>query len=519
MLKKTLLLSFCVLVVLTFTLPASAVTIKKLGNPGTAFYKPPLKTVADVKAMVKARRTDIAAILQQRGWSGNVDDLVNAVNTANVTETTIDPGATFPFMGYRKHGKPAYFENVTWGGRTSFPAFVVEFTSNGTTYRAYFPKPCGNFWLETVSAAQPVAPSAPGAAVRIDTAGEVCTNQVPSVRVNVSNATAGSNVRLSVDGQNVATFAASNGTTEKQLSAFSEPGSHSITATLDNATSPAAATLVVKACVPVCAIAPIVATTKKGSLVAVDVSGSTVAPGVTGNIKSAQVDVLRDGVKVDSFTLTAPNLKKEDVKLDKPGVYTIRTTVTDDAGQTSTNACEASVDVPKPKNPFFVGAYVGKERLVRTSTVTVPPVTPVGSTSMPFNALQEPTTVEVQEGRCAALIGVEAGIAPMIANMTELHLAIGGKINLRDGSNSSLFGDVAIDRYLNEKAFIGGGVSFWDLTISDTRTVALLVERGTALSKDGKWQLALEGRIPFDQFNDVSNNYQFWGGIRYLFGK
>ncbi|HET6268240.1 MAG TPA: hypothetical protein VFG11_11020 [Acidobacteriota bacterium] len=507
MLKKTLLLSFCVLVVLTFTLPASAVTIKKLGNPGTAFWKPPLKTVADVKKMVQARRTDIAAILQQRGWSGNVDDLVNAVNTANVTETTIDPGATLPFMGYRKHGKPAYFENVTWGGRTSFPVFVVEFTSNGTTYRAYFPKPCGNFWLETVSAAAPTRPVEAVPSVRVDTAGEVCTSQVPTVRVNVSNASAGSNVRLSVDGQNVATFAATNGTTEKQLSAFSEPGSHSITATLDGATSPGAATLVVKACVPVCTITPLPATIKKGSVVSVDASGSHVASGVSGNVKSAQVDVLRDGVKVDSFTLTAPNLKKDDVKLDKPGVYTIRTTVTDDAGQTSTNTCEASIDVPKPKNPFFVGAYVGKERLVRTSDVTV--TNPDGTTS----------TTAVAAGRCAALIGVEGGWNPEIAPKTELELAIGGKINLRDGSNSSLFGDVAIERYLSEKFFVGGGVSFWDLTISDTRTVALLAETGTNLDDAGRYQLVFEGRIPFDQFDDVKNNYQFWGGIRFRWGR
>jgi hypothetical protein len=504
MLKKTLLLSLSVLVVLAFTLPASAVTIKRLGNPGTAFYKPPLKTVADVKKMAQARRTEIAAIMQQRGWSGNVDDLVNAVNTANVTETTIDPGATLPFMAYHKRGKPAYFENVTWGGKTSFPAFVVEFTSNGTSYRAYFPKACGNFWVETVSGAAP-APRVEGPNVRIDSAGDVCTNQTPTVRVNVSNSTAGSNVRLSVDGQNVATFAATNGTTEKQLSAFSEPGSHSITATLDGAASPAAATLTVRACAPVCVIAPLPATTKKGTVVSVDASGSHVAPGASGNIKSAQVDITKDGEKVDSFQLTAPNLKKDDVKLSKSGIYTIRTTVTDEAGQTSTNACEATIDVPQAKNPFFVGAYAGKERLVREFDVSPAPIDPT-----------LPTTFLT--GRCAALIGIEGGWAPQIADRTELELAFGGKINLEDGDNSSIFGDVAINQYLSEKFFIGGGVSFWDLTLDDTRSVALLIETGANLDDNGRYQLVVEGRIPFDQFDDVSNNYQIWGGIRFRFG-
>ena len=36
------------------------------------------------------------------------------------------------------------------------------------------------------------------------------------------------------------------------------------------------------------------------------------------------------------------------------------------------------------------------------------------------------------------------------------------------------------------------------------------------LDKDGRWQLVGQTRGPFSgEFDDFSNNYQFWGGIRF----
>ena len=32
-----------------------------------------------------------------------------------------------------------------------------------------------------------------------------------------------------------------------------------------------------------------------------------------------------------------------------------------------------------------------------------------------------------------------------------------------------------------------------------------------------KWYFVVEGRMFLDQLDDIDNNYQFWGGVRYIF--
>ena len=50
----------------------------------------------------------------------------------------------------------------------------------------------------------------------------------------------------------------------------------------------------------------------------------------------------------------------------------------------------------------------------------------------------------------------------------------------------------------------------------DSGGFGLLVQGGFDLDKDGKWQLVGQARGPFaGEFDDFSNNYQFWGGIRF----
>ncbi len=140
---------------------------------------------------------------------------------------------------------------------------------------------------------------------------------------------------------------------------------------------------------------------------------------------------------------------------------------------------------------FFIDGYGGKERMIRD---------------------------EFPNGRCAGLFGAKFGVTPHLSNNLELEAAIGGKINVRDSDNSSLFGDVALNGLFGNYSFVGAGVSFWDLTEEDTRTVALLVHFGIGLTDTGKVSFIAEGRIPFDQFDDAENNYMFWGGLRVRFG-
>ncbi len=72
------------------------------------------------------------------------------------------------------------------------------------------------------------------------------------------------------------------------------------------------------------------------------------------------------------------------------------------------------------------------------------------------------------------------------------------KVNLRDSENTSVFGDVAINQIFG-KVFLGGGVSAWDLTESDTRSIALLVQTGFDITSNGKLQLVAQARAPFNE--------------------
>ena len=83
---------------------------------------------------------------------------------------------------------------------------------------------------------------------------------------------------------------------------------------------------------------------------------------------------------------------------------------------------------------------------------------------------------------------------------------------------SEVFADVEANRYLG-RGFIGTGISFWDLTRSDTFTPAWLLHFGVPLSKSPRHPVFFigEGRLFFDHIDDVSNNYQVWGGLRIQF--
>ena len=62
--------------------------------------------------------------------------------------------------------------------------------------------------------------------------------------------------------------------------------------------------------------------------------------------------------------------------------------------------------------------------------------------------------------------------------------------------------------------FFGGGLCWWDIG-KDSGGIGPLVQGGFDLDKDGKWQLVGQARAPFSEFDDLDNNYQFWGGIRF----
>jgi len=150
----------------------------------------------------------------------------------------------------------------------------------------------------------------------------------------------------------------------------------------------------------------------------------------------------------------------------------------------------AAVEVP---GMFFVAGFFGKERMLREEFANAP---------------------ESVGGRCAPLFGMKVGVLPPITEYLEAEASIGGKFNSRDEDNSSLFADLALN-YLFPRCFVGGGVSFWDLTDSETHTVAMLAQMGVNITKNRQWQFVAEGRLACDELDNPGSNYMFWGGIRF----
>jgi hypothetical protein len=147
--------------------------------------------------------------------------------------------------------------------------------------------------------------------------------------------------------------------------------------------------------------------------------------------------------------------------------------------------------------PIFVGGYFGKERLTHDEAGDHDDISDFASFS-----------------RCAPLAGFEIGVQPKIGDKAEFEAALGVKFPFDDDAHTSLFADAAVNRLLS-RGFFGGGITWWDIG-KDSTGVGLLLQGGFDLDKNGKWQLVGQTRVPFfNQFDNIENNYQFWGGLRF----
>ena len=461
----------------------------RLGNPATRFGKP-MRQADDVRVLVRGEKTkaDVAAILSEVAWKGKIEDLDRAAASAQISDVRVPSGTRLPFMASRLNGRPHALVDVLWAGREPIEALAFEFSSNCERYRLVTPRACGNFWIEDLGrdGADPkcAPPSQP--VVSVSGAGEACVMQPVEYAVKVTSPPSDGKVTVSVNGKEAKSGQLTDGAYKYTFAGGPTPGTYEIRAVSGGVSS--TSTVRVKPCPPTCSIVASPLPVRAGQSFTVDLSGSRVAAGVQGGIRSARVEVVDSkGAVVSAFELGAPGMRRSDVVLRKDGI--LRAAVTDEAGQTSTNACEVQAGVQDRRLPFFVGAYAGKERLFQEE---------------PF----------YPNGRCAEIIGAELGIQPKIGENSELEAAFGVKVNLRDSENTSVFGDVAVNRILGN-AFLGIGLSAWDLTESDTRSIALLLQGGFDLTRDGKWQLAAQARTPFSEMGDIDNNYMVWGGLRF----
>ncbi len=143
---------------LLFTGPATAQQHRavRLGHPATRFA-PTLTQPEQLRALFadEKLKADVAEILRQAEWKGNVEDLRRAAAIAPITELSLPVGTRMPYMSSRKDGQPIALMDVLWDGKEPVSAYAFDFVSNGRQYRCITPKPCSNFYTVDLGPALP----------------------------------------------------------------------------------------------------------------------------------------------------------------------------------------------------------------------------------------------------------------------------------------------------------------------------------------------------------------------------
>ncbi len=126
--------------------------------------------------------------------------------------------------------------------------------------------------------------------------------------------------------------------------------------------------------------------------------------------------------------------------------------------------------------------------------------------------------VENTGGKCAPLFGAKVGYMFQASEKFYIAPAIGEALNFDRGANSSFFAELEGDIRANKNLF-GFGIGVWDVTHSDWVVPTAMVHYGRELNQDSRGNKIFflgEGRLFLNRMGDVQNNYQFWGGFRFL---
>lgn len=200
--------------------------------------------------------------------------------------------------------------------------------------------------------------------------------------------------------------------------------------------------------------------------------------------------------KADAEAREKARLAAEQAERDRQAAEAARL-----AAEEKARADAAAAKLAKEKIDWFIAPFVGKERRFREGDSDATGADALASTL------------------CAPLVGIKVGPDIRMTPNVRFAPAVGVAINTRESGNSSLFADAEIRRELT-KGFVGAGVGVWDFNHSDNVTPNVLLDFGVLLKQyqnTNKLYFTGEGRLFMNQMDDVSNNYQFWGGLRYIF--
>ncbi len=200
--------------------------------------------------------------------------------------------------------------------------------------------------------------------------------------------------------------------------------------------------------------------------------------------------------KADAEAREKARLAAEQAERDRQAAEAARL-----AAEEKARADAAAAKLAKEKIDWFVAPFVGKERRFRDGADDAVGAAALGSTV------------------CSPLIGGKIGPDIRLTPNVRFAPAVGAAFNTKESGNTALFAEAEIRRELT-KGFVGAGVGVWDINHSDWVSPNLLLDFGILMkeySNTNKLYFTGEGRLFMNQMDDVANNYQFWGGLRYIF--
>jgi hypothetical protein len=506
----------------------------------TSFYRPPLRNAADLRRMATTPNmvADLRAVMEQGGVGQLADRVIETMANPKevvqgaacgeampadgvVVDCMMQVGATLEWMAFkpRKGGKPvpSLLRQIRWAGRAPYPAFVFRVTTDDQVHTFLVPKVCGNLSLMRTE-------DIPKPPVEI-TVDRHCTpdGQLTATIRATSDLQRVGKIRVLLGGSPVGEL-----TSPSWALKTNKPGTYTFEA-VDRNGRPypvARSSINVEPCppppppqvvAPTCNVTATATEVRGGFELLIDASGSRTGtaqmqPTVAVEVYGPAGNMIGERITLDQTLTTRVVVPRRPA-----GDYRIRAFVSTPKGIVEGNrrfegeaTCETTINpaaqFPTVPGAFFFDGTLGKDRRVRELDATGPGVLPA------------------QFGQCSPLMGLKFGYAHRFPNNWEIAPAIGVALSLV-GSDKvrehALFIDVAANRYFENNAFIGTGVSFWDLTRSDTFSPAWLVGFGVPLNqRDARVPLFFigEGRLFFRNVDGgVANNYQFWGGLRVHF--
>jgi hypothetical protein len=504
--------------------------ITRLGSPSTRFTAPIRDTAALQKTFATRRnQTAISQVLDKAGLTSLTPRVLAALTEGKVTETSVAPGTTIQWMALRRGGRPDVVTNAVWAGRQAFDGYAFTIEDGVKIYNFVVPKACGN--LALVSVSEKPLPEC----VQISTNRECERKQVTftasGTAITDKQAT---KVTVLRNGTPVGDMLPEGGF---RITLPVQPGRYTFTVTdpYGRQYGTCERDVNVEECreTPAPQPTPPPAPTSCGALLTAEkvrggynfrIDGSQSASGASPAARATLQLIGPDGQPA-SFTyngatqteveFTPPFQGTFFVANAKPGTYTVRARATASDPKAEARTCESTIVVPEETDniDWFVDGAFGKLRRQYDLQAAAP------------------STATITPGFCDPMLGIKGGPVFWFAEQRASFAPAAGVAFMFGDLGDYDYGDneynnvaVMLEAVVNyhfqpRGAYVGSGLGWWDVFDGDHNTGAWIVNFGVPVKTTDRGDSLFfigEGRLFFDAPDGVDNNYQLWGGLRYV---